>query len=71
MASGLIFDDEGRDITMEVLSAAVAEMNETPPINPDCLTGKHQACAGDAWDVLTDSATPCVCPCHTEGRTER
>ena len=34
------------------------------PTNPDCATGKHKACAGDAWDETTDAATTCGCWCH-------
>ena len=34
-------------------------------MNPDCLNGKHRACAGDGWDDETDSPTACPCPCHT------
>ena len=34
------------------------------PLNPDCRDGKHQACAGDAWDLKKDEPTDCGCPCH-------
>jgi hypothetical protein len=60
MASGLIYDDEGNDVTMQVLSDAV----DTMPVNPDCAVGKHQACAGDAWDEVLDAPTVCTCLCH-------
>lgn len=33
-------------------------------MNPDCINGKHTACAGDAWDDDTDSLTDCKCWCH-------
>lgn len=36
-----------------------------PPVNPDCTAGKHPACRGDAWDLLTDSPAPCSCTCHS------
>lgn len=35
-----------------------------PWLNPDCEGGKHQACAGDAWDFDADGPTACGCPCH-------
>jgi len=34
------------------------------PMNPDCRAGKHQACAGDAWDETNDQPAQCTCPCH-------
>jgi hypothetical protein len=37
-----------------------------PPINPDCLAGKHHVCPGDAWDDDADEPTECVCECHVE-----
>ena len=33
-------------------------------LNPDCAAGKHQPCAGDAWDEDTDTPTLCACTCH-------
>jgi hypothetical protein len=33
-------------------------------MNPDCTTGKHPACRGDAWDLHSDSPTSCECDCH-------
>ena len=33
-------------------------------LNPDCLGGKHAACAGDAWDFDTDQPARCTCTCH-------
>jgi len=35
-----------------------------PLLNPDCRDGKHQACAGDGWDVEKDEPTTCHCECH-------
>jgi hypothetical protein len=64
MTSGLFFDEEGRDITMDVLSAAVEDGHPGPWLNPDCWNGKHQACAGDAWNGMTDEPSPCQCTCH-------
>ncbi len=34
------------------------------PMNPDCVQGKHPACAGDAWDEEADERTTCACECH-------
>lgn len=36
-----------------------------PAICPECLTGKHGACNGVAWDFMSDQATPCRCACQT------
>ena len=33
-------------------------------LNPDCLDGKHRACAGDGWCEESDHAVPCPCVCH-------
>jgi hypothetical protein len=33
-------------------------------LNPDCRDGKHQACAGDGWDLEKDEPTICHCNCH-------
>lgn len=33
-------------------------------MNPDCVAGKHTACAGDAWDEQADALTSCACSCH-------
>jgi hypothetical protein len=38
----------------------------TVHLSPDCEVLKHTACSGDAWDLDTDQATPCTCPCHGE-----
>lgn len=66
VASGFIFDEHGRDITMDVLSAAVDEMHG-PWMSPDCWAGKHEpSCSGGAWDEDEDAPTPCECPCHGE-----
>jgi hypothetical protein len=35
-----------------------------PLINPDCVAGKHAACAGDSWNTETDSPAACPCRCH-------
>lgn len=63
MASGLIFDDDGNDVTMQQLGDAVEAM-AGPWLNPDCWAGKHRACAGDAWDEEQQVLTGCLCPCH-------
>ena len=34
--------------------------------SPDCEVKKHQACSGDAWDMLRDEITTCKCPSHKE-----
>jgi hypothetical protein len=34
-------------------------------INPDCETGEHPACGGDAWDLAAAALTTCKCECHT------
>lgn len=39
-------------------------------MNPDCKTGSHKACAGDAWDDTTDQLTECACECHERSREE-
>ncbi|WP_402465703.1 hypothetical protein [Isoptericola aurantiacus] len=39
-------------------------LSDANRINPDCAQGKHAACAGDAWDDLTDAPTECRCDCH-------
>lgn len=33
-------------------------------LNPDCRDGKHKACAGDAWCMVTDEPSTCSCDCH-------
>jgi hypothetical protein len=39
-------------------------MTVPEPISPDCEQRKHQACSGDAWDMLRDELTECRCECH-------
>ena len=39
-------------------------------INPDCLDGKHRACAGTAWSDDLDALTDCLCDCHDTTDTE-
>lgn len=34
--------------------------------NPDCVAGKHAACAGDAWDEAADGLVGCGCTCHRQ-----
>lgn len=43
-------------------------MTDTGPlqVNPDCRDGKHDACAGDAWDLDADLPTTCKCWCHQD-----
>lgn len=38
-------------------------------LNPDCVTGKHRACHGDAWDFMTDLPSVCACACHPRTET--
>lgn len=42
----------------------VASQWDPPPMNPDCVVGKHTSCAGDAWDDVNDERTTCGCDCH-------
>lgn len=35
---------------------------------PDCATGKHGACVGDAWDRERDE--PAICDCWERGHKE-
>lgn len=35
-------------------------------MSPDCMTGKHRACTGDAWDLHDDEPTDCDCDCHCQ-----
>lgn len=34
------------------------------PVSPDCKSGSHRACHGDAWDSVMDSPAECSCECH-------
>lgn len=33
-------------------------------LSPDCVSGKHPACHGDAWNHKEDAAAACDCECH-------
>ena len=44
-------------------------MTVPDPLSPDCEVHKHDACSGDAWDLLRDEITACTCHCHTTRRT--
>lgn len=39
----------------------------TPPISPDCASGKCAACIGTAWDMDRDELTNCGHDCHAGG----
>ena len=41
MASGIVFDDEGNDITMDVLSEAVETMPDPPKVSETWILGAH------------------------------
>jgi hypothetical protein len=43
-------------------------MPKPSPLNPDCAQGKHDACAGDAWDFTLDERATCQCLCHAAAR---
>ncbi|MCA0217941.1 MAG: hypothetical protein LCH43_11375 [Actinobacteria bacterium] len=44
---------------------------ERPHLNPDCESGKHLACRGDAWCFVEDAAVDCGCRCHEGEETDR
>lgn len=50
----------------EVIFSAhgMGEVAVVAPLNPDCRDEKHQACAGDGWDLEKDEPTTCHCDCH-------
>jgi len=35
-------------------------------VGPDCASGKHTACRGEAWCFIEDAADECDCGCHVE-----
>jgi hypothetical protein len=49
----------------EVAAASLVRVR----VNPDCKTGKHDACNGDAWDTIRDAVTECPCTCHPPKET--
>lgn len=34
---------------------------------PDCVSGKHVNCTGEAWDTEKDEPTKCACPDGSHG----
>ncbi|WP_344251005.1 hypothetical protein, partial [Isoptericola hypogeus] len=51
----------GEDFT-RMVEAVAADV--PPPLDPDCLAGKHRTCHGTAWDFEADTEVECACGCH-------
>lgn len=51
------FDDALNDVILSMEPTVIHE-------SPDCRSGKHGSCTGDAWDLERDQLTACPCGCH-------
>lgn len=54
-------DDAAQDIVNESRST-----RRWYNLSPDCVSGKHPACHGDAWNHKDDEAAACDCDCHAK-----
>lgn len=66
-AIGLTLIDANEVWDIDLVASDVVEVTgSTPPIGPDCLHGKHPACAGRVLDPASDVVVACTCHCHTQ-----
>jgi hypothetical protein len=68
MASGMFYNEEGQDVTMDVLSQAVEEMDDPRPEPcPRCGGEVHQAMTGIGDAPLSDITWPSCTECDWQG----